>query len=438
MKYLYYIALAFICITYACELDSDFDTTISCIDGIQNGGETGVDCGGDCGPCPTCSDGEQNGNETGVDCGGVCDSCPTCSDGEQNGDETGVDCGGSCMPCTFKSFATDGLLGLHLKEVDDGYIVFGYHHIVKYDFLGNEVKSLNVRDFIPGFAFGDFYELATGGFLVIDNAGDYFDMDSDLNFSNVQVYTEFTSSYTGLVTSFGEIAWMGNMPDNSFIGGAPLFPTSPIFLIGNSDYSATYYTFLGGISIPGDVLAKHFQNEDSYYFTSVYNSDFSYSLYGATKSTGWFTDVGSYKIFGITNSPENSEVIVFGGDNSSYSVRAFDKETGNQLSETSVCDSDGGFYGDIITVDEGYLIINIVRELGCSEDQINGFSDISMRLLNFEFESQWETVISLENSEQVHRVLETSDGGYLITGSNRLDSRDVMFLIKTDSLGNVQ
>lgn len=51
---------------------------------------------------PTCSDGIQNGDETGVDCGGSCPaSCgPTCSDGIQNGDETGVDCGGSsCPPC---------------------------------------------------------------------------------------------------------------------------------------------------------------------------------------------------------------------------------------------------------------------------------------------------------------------------------------------------
>jgi hypothetical protein len=49
---------------------------------------------------PTCSDGLQNGNETGVDCGGDCDDCVTCSDNIQNGDETGVDCGGSsCAAC---------------------------------------------------------------------------------------------------------------------------------------------------------------------------------------------------------------------------------------------------------------------------------------------------------------------------------------------------
>ena len=79
-------------------------TAPTCTDGIQNGDETGVDCGGSCpNSCPTvptCTDGIQNGDETGVDCGGSCpNSCPTtstCTDGIQNGDETGVDCGGSC------------------------------------------------------------------------------------------------------------------------------------------------------------------------------------------------------------------------------------------------------------------------------------------------------------------------------------------------------
>ncbi|MEO0727097.1 MAG: zinc metalloprotease, partial [Bacteroidota bacterium] len=75
-------------------------TAPTCNDGIQNGDETGVDCGGsDCPACPTCDDGIQNGDETGIDCGGSdCPACPTCDDGIQNGDETGVDCGGSDCP----------------------------------------------------------------------------------------------------------------------------------------------------------------------------------------------------------------------------------------------------------------------------------------------------------------------------------------------------
>uniref|UniRef100_A0A0G4HS72 Sushi domain-containing protein n=1 Tax=Chromera velia CCMP2878 TaxID=1169474 RepID=A0A0G4HS72_9ALVE len=98
-----------------------------CDDGFQNGQETGVDCGGECGPCPTCTDGLQNGEELGVDCGGGCPNecaptcddgilngqestvdcggvcgtadCPSCADREQNGDEEGVDCGGQCRGC---------------------------------------------------------------------------------------------------------------------------------------------------------------------------------------------------------------------------------------------------------------------------------------------------------------------------------------------------
>ncbi len=74
--------------------------TATCTDGVQNGNETGVDCGGDCTACPTCDDGIQNGSETDVDCGGDdCPACPTCDDGIQNGNETGVDCGGDCDPC---------------------------------------------------------------------------------------------------------------------------------------------------------------------------------------------------------------------------------------------------------------------------------------------------------------------------------------------------
>ena len=121
----------------------------TCTDGIKNGKETGTDCGG--GTCPACAVGDpcnvaadcvtdlcksstcatppaqcQNGvqdpGETAIDCGGpTCAACangkmcsvnsdcvsmvcdPTshlcidqCADGKRDGDETDIDCGGSC------------------------------------------------------------------------------------------------------------------------------------------------------------------------------------------------------------------------------------------------------------------------------------------------------------------------------------------------------
>jgi hypothetical protein len=128
----------------------------TCTDGIQNGDEAGVDCGGPCaacsgggggdggvpcekdGDCPSnlchagvcadadhCSNLVQDADETAADCGGSqCGSCgvgsacgldrdctsgvcspsnvctaPSCSDLHLNGDETDIDCGGSCNDC---------------------------------------------------------------------------------------------------------------------------------------------------------------------------------------------------------------------------------------------------------------------------------------------------------------------------------------------------
>jgi hypothetical protein len=104
----------------------------SCEDGIQNGDETGIDCGGSCAPCEiekesTCDDGEMNGDETGIDCGGSCTPCEveetaTCDDGEMNGDERGIDCGGSCEPCEVEETATcdDGEMNGDETGIDCG------------------------------------------------------------------------------------------------------------------------------------------------------------------------------------------------------------------------------------------------------------------------------------------------------------------------------
>lgn len=89
---------------FACTFpDYSFDAPVdSCKNGIADGDETQIDCGGSCEPCVTCSETEPCPDaQTCVD--GVChsecegSSCdPTCDDKILNGDESDVDCGGSC------------------------------------------------------------------------------------------------------------------------------------------------------------------------------------------------------------------------------------------------------------------------------------------------------------------------------------------------------
>lgn len=60
-------------------------------------------------PAPTCTDGVMNGTEIGIDCGGSCPACTNdCDNGIQDGAETGVDCGATCVPCTTNNTPIDG------------------------------------------------------------------------------------------------------------------------------------------------------------------------------------------------------------------------------------------------------------------------------------------------------------------------------------------
>lgn len=73
------------------------DCTATCSDGVQNHGETGVDCGGPCADFCACFNGVQDPWEEGPDCGGPCSLACTCIDGVKDGHEEGVDCGADCV-----------------------------------------------------------------------------------------------------------------------------------------------------------------------------------------------------------------------------------------------------------------------------------------------------------------------------------------------------
>ena len=98
-----------------CGGDTGVDCGELCGDGLLNGNEEEIDCGGpDCDPCPTCDDMILNQDELGIDCGGEeCPDCPDgvdCTNGVLDGDELYIDCGGTyCNPCeTFLRYKRGG------------------------------------------------------------------------------------------------------------------------------------------------------------------------------------------------------------------------------------------------------------------------------------------------------------------------------------------
>jgi len=99
------------CQSMFCNPDTMLCAGPTCSDGFQNGSETDVDCGGSC--VNDCADGDKclaSGDCTSGFCNPMSGTCaaPSCSDGSQNGGETGVDCGGpDCGACAGESCMTD-------------------------------------------------------------------------------------------------------------------------------------------------------------------------------------------------------------------------------------------------------------------------------------------------------------------------------------------
>ena len=96
----------------ACQAQAAQVIAANCVDGIQNQGETDVDCGG-MNMCPRCADGKTCTN--GGDCqnsscsGNICQA-PSCTDGVRNDGETDTDCGGTnaCPRCGIHQFCALG------------------------------------------------------------------------------------------------------------------------------------------------------------------------------------------------------------------------------------------------------------------------------------------------------------------------------------------
>jgi|GEM_PF-7111588 len=87
------------CVTNFCNLTSgECEYLPTCFDGIKNGNEINIDCGGSCPSCTGSNCTNNNQCSSGYCNNNICTE-PTCTDGVKNGLETGIDCGANCPAC---------------------------------------------------------------------------------------------------------------------------------------------------------------------------------------------------------------------------------------------------------------------------------------------------------------------------------------------------
>ncbi len=114
--------------------------------------------------CIDCENGIQDGDELGVDCGGSCpNSCPTCFDGIKNGDEQGIDCGGHCSTsCREITFLRGDANWDFRLDIADPIMILGYlfaHELVNCEDAcdANDSSLVDIADpvYLLGYIFAD-------------------------------------------------------------------------------------------------------------------------------------------------------------------------------------------------------------------------------------------------------------------------------------------
>ncbi|WP_298894989.1 T9SS type A sorting domain-containing protein [uncultured Psychroserpens sp.] len=229
-------------------------------------------------PEPTCMDGVQNGMETGVDCGGPdCPTCPeTCDDGIQNQDETGVDCGGaSCPACPpagptmaapeFPSTGTDlyvysGLPGSSVGNFN--FYAFGNVGVPEVDIEmnGNNAGRIEGGGFFFYGAQWDAEDLVAGGYQFV-HLNYYATTTTEFNFFLIDA----TAGIGGGAAEEPRYRFGGPTPDSPIVTGSWQSVFIPLqHFLDHTPSSGTYDL--------NDIFQWKFDGNGEVYFDNIFFS----------------------------------------------------------------------------------------------------------------------------------------------------------------------
>jgi hypothetical protein len=159
-------------------------------------------------------------------------------------------------------------------------------------------------------------------------------------------------------------------------------------------------------------------------FFSILNGQITFERwYGSTSDDVGYSVVqttdGGYIVAGYTN-------VSGGGGDQVYLIKT------DSLGDTTWTKTHGGPYYDVAnsiaqTTDGGYIVVGTTESFGA------GYKDIYLIKTNPNGDTTWTKTFGGSDNDYGNSVAQTTDGGYIITGSKEGD----VYLVKTDGTGNL-
>lgn len=331
--------------------------------------------------------------------------------------------------------------GLRIVEQDDDYIIFNRYYVYRISKDNGVVSDfIDLRDTIPAYLFADVVKFQDGTMLVTSTNGGFTFLDDELSLFTSERNTPFNVVHSTFLDLEQEVVFIAPAEENSMIG--------PFIFFWPEGIVPDVFPFVGYTTHPiNSVLnispPNHLISETKAIYTLLKSgSPKPCSVACYTRSNpdlDWLTDFVSFCPRGFA-AMSNGNILAYGLENGNTILYTLNGPNGSSLGFTQLCTGFVETPGEIVsTTDGGFVLVSVVEAInsGCTTKTINGANDIRLVKLNSSLAQVWEQVYNIALAQEVYHLIQTTDGGFAITGTTELNSIDQFLFIKTDEDGNL-
>lgn len=330
--------------------------------------------------------------------------------------------------------------GVQIIEQNEHFIVVSRHDVFQIDKGSGAVTGyVDLSTHLNGYLLADILKFQDGTMLITSTNGEFTFVDEDLTLFNPEKNTPFGSVFGTFLSIEEEVMFIGPAEENSMLGPFTFF--WPEGVIPNVIPLQGYSTHPIN-AIPYFPPPNYLQTTTKAVFPILKSGiPKTCSVACYTRSNpelDWIRDFSAFCSRGFAIYT-NGNFLAYGLENDKTMLYILNGPNGGHVGSKILCEGSSETPGDIVRTTNGnYAIASIVKASGsCTSMTIAGTNDIRLILVDQSFNVLWEKVYNINLEQEVNSLIQTSDGGFAITGTTMLNSIEQFLFVKTDRDGNL-